>query len=98
MKGIIIKPILTEKMNDATEKLNRYGFIVDKQANKVEIKKAIEKLYGVTVDSVNTMNYGGGKRKMKYTNQGVIFQRNKAYKKAVVTVAAGDVIDLYENI
>ena len=85
-------------MNDATEKLNRYGFIVNKKANKIEIKNAIEKLYGVSVDSVNTMNYGGGKRKMKYTNQGVIFQRNKSFKKAIITVAPGDTIDLYENI
>ena len=98
MKGIIQRPILTEKMTLESEKNNRYGFIVDKRANKVEIKKAIEKLYGVSVDSVNTMNYGGGKKKMKYTNQGVVFQKNKAYKKAVVTVAEGDVIDLYENI
>lgn len=98
MKDIIQKPILTEKMTIEGEKNNRYGFIVDKRANKVEIKNAIEKLYGVAVDSVNTMNYGGGKKKMKYTNQGVIFQKNKAYKKAVVTVAEGDVIDLYENI
>lgn len=98
MKGIIEKPILTEKMTVDGEKHNRYGFIVNKRANKVEIKNAIEKLYGVAVDSVNTMNYGGGKKKMKYTSKGVIFQKNKAFKKAIVTVAEGDVIDLYENI
>ncbi len=98
MKGIIHKPILTEKMTVLGEKLNRYGFIVDKKANKIEIKNAIEKLYGVAVDSVNTMNYGGGKKKMKYTSKGVVFQRNAAYKKAIITLAEGDVIDLYENI
>ncbi len=80
------------------EKLNRYGFVVDKKANKVEIKKAIEKLYGVAVDSVNTMNYGGGKKKMKYTNKGVVYQKNQMFKKAIITVAPGDEIDLYENI
>lgn len=98
MKAIILKPILTEKMAVATEKYNRYGFIVDKKASKLEIKKAVEKLYNVAIDSVNTMNYGGGKSKMKYTSKGVTFQKNKAYKKALVTVKEGDVIDLYENI
>ena len=98
MKRIIEKPILTEKITSESEKFNRYGFVVNKDANKVEIKNAIEKLYGVAVDSVNTMNYGGGKKKMKHTNKGVIYQRNKAFKKAIVTVAEGDIIDLYENI
>ena len=98
MKQIIQKPILTEKMTIEGEKLNRYGFIVNRDANKIEIKKAVEKLYGVTVDSVNTMNYGGGKKKMKYTNKGVIYQRRDAGKKAIITLAEGDVIDLYENI
>jgi len=98
MKRIIEKPILTEKMTGQSEKLNCYGFVVSKDANKIEIKNAIEKLYGVAVDSVNTMNYGGGKKKMKHTNKGVIYQRNSAYKKAIVTLAEGDIIDLYENI
>jgi large subunit ribosomal protein L23 len=97
MKRIIEKPILTEKMTAQSETLNRYGFVVNKDANKIEIKNAVEKLYGVAVDSVNTMNYGG-KKKMKHTNKGVIYQRNKAYKKAIVTLAEGDTIDLYENI
>lgn len=81
-----------------SEKNNSYTFIVEKKSNKIEIKKAIEKLYNVAVDSVNTMNYGCGKRKMKHTSRGISFQRNKQYKKAIVTVAEGDVIDLYENI
>jgi large subunit ribosomal protein L23 len=98
MKNIIIKPILTEKMAELGEKLNRYAFEVDKKANKIEIKNAIEKFYGVTVDAVNTMNLGGGKKNMKNTNRGVVYQRNKAVKKAIITVAPGDVIDLYENI
>ena len=98
MKNVILKPILTEKMNVATEKFNRYGFIVNKKATKPEIKEAIEKLYNVEVDSVNTMNYGGGKESIRYTNKGIVFQKNKAFKKAVVTVKDGDMIDLYENI
>ena len=98
MKNIIIKPILTEKMAELGEKLNRYAFEVDNKANKIEIKNAIEKFYGVTVDAVNTMNLGGGKKNMKNTNRGVVYQRNKAVKKAIITVAPGDVIDLYENI
>jgi large subunit ribosomal protein L23 len=98
MKNIIIKPILTEKMATQGEELNRYAFEVDKRANKIEIKNAIEKFYGVTVDAVNTMNFGGGKRKMKYTNKGVSFQRTRLVKKAIVTLDAGDTIDLYENI
>jgi len=64
--NILIEPIITEKMTDKSEKLNQFGFIVEKKANKVEIKKAVEKLYNVTVDSVNTMVYGG-KRKIRHT-------------------------------
>lgn len=98
MKNVILKPILTEKMNAATEKHNRYGFIVSKEADKSDIKNAIEKLYKVEVASINTMNYGGGKKKMKQTNRGIVYQKPKSFKKAVVTVKEGDVIDLYENI
>ena len=95
---ILIKPILTEKMADLGERLNRYAFEVDSNANKIEIKNAIENAYGVNVKAVNTMKQGGGKRKMKYTNRGVSFQRNKLIKKAIVTLEEGDTIDLYENI
>lgn len=98
MKNIIIKPILTEKMAAQGEQLNRYAFVVDNKANKIEIKNAIENFYKVTVESVNTLNYGGGKKNMKNTNKGVVHQRNKAIKKAIITLASGDVIDLYENI
>lgn len=98
MQDIIKQPILTEKSNMLSEKNNTYTFIVDRNSNKIEIKNAIEKLYNVAVDSVNTMNYGGGKRKMKQTSRGISFQRNKLFKKAVVRVAEGDIIDLYENI
>ena len=85
-------------MADLGERLNRYAFEVDSNANKIEIKNAIEKAYGVNVKAVNTMKHGGGKRKMKYTNRGVSFQRNKLIKKAIVTLEEGDTIDLYENI
>ena len=98
MNDIILKPILTEKMADLGERLNRYAFEVDINANKIEIKNAIENAYGVNVKAVNTMKQGGGKRKMKYTNRGVSFQRNKLIKKAIVTLEEGDTIDLYENI
>ena len=98
MNDIILKPILTEKMADLGERLNRYAFVVDSNANKIEIKNAIENAYGVNVKAVNTMMQGGGKRKMKYTNRGVSFQRNKLIKKAIVTLEEGDTIDLYENI
>ena len=98
MENIIIKPILTEKMADLGEKLNRYGFEVKTDANKIQIKKAVESAYGVSVKAVNTMKQGVGKRKMKYTNQGVTFQRKRLFKKAIVTLREGDTIDLYENI
>jgi len=98
MKNVILQPILTEKMTAVTEKYNRYGFIVNKKATKTEIKAAIKSIYGVDTDAINTMNYGGGKKKTKYTNKGIIYQKNKSFKKAIVTLKEGDVIDLYENI
>ena len=98
MENIIIKPILTEKMAELGEKLNRYAFEVRSDVNKIQIKKAVESAYGVNVKAVNTMRHGGGKRKMKYTNKGVSFQRTRLVKKAIVTLYAGDTIDLYENI
>lgn len=95
--NILIEPIITEKMTDVSEKLNQFGFIVEKKANKVEIKKAVEKLYNVTVESVNTMVYGG-KRKSRYTKTGLIRGKTKSFKKAIITLAEGDTIDLYSNI
>jgi large subunit ribosomal protein L23 len=97
MSNIIIKPVVTEKMTTATEDLNRFGFIVDCNANKVQIKKAIEKLYGVTVTGVRTMNYAG-KSKTRYTKTAVVSGRTPSYKKAIIQVAEGDTIDLYANI
>ncbi|MDR1881655.1 MAG: 50S ribosomal protein L23 [Prevotella sp.] len=96
--GIIIKPILTEKQTVISEKFpNRYGFRVVPSANKVEIKKAIEELYGVKVESVNTMNYAG-KRKSRYTKAGVISGKTSAFKKAIITLEQGESIDFFSNI
>ena len=78
--------------------LNKQPTVVEKTANKVEIAKAIEEMYKVDVESVNTMNYGGGKAKAKYTNKGVSQQRIPAYKKAIVTLAEGDSIDFFSGI
>lgn len=97
MKTIIKKPIITEKATAASEKLNRFTFAVTKEANKIEIKKAVEKMYGVQVTEVRTMTYGGGKSSVKYTNKGIVEQPNNPWKKAVVTVAEGETIDLFNN-
>jgi large subunit ribosomal protein L23 len=95
--NILLKPIVTEKMTSQGDKFNRYGFLVDKNANKLQIKKAVEELYSVTVDSVNTMRYGG-KIKSRNTKSGVLIGRTAATKKAVVTLAEGNKIDFYSNI
>ena len=94
---IIVRPIVTEKMNAQTDNLKKYGFIVHKRANKVQIKKAVEDLYGVTVESVNTMFYSG-KRKSRFTRTGYVSGRRNAFKKAVITLREGDSIDFYSNI
>jgi large subunit ribosomal protein L23 len=95
--NILLRPIVTEKMTSQGDKFNRYGFIVAKSANKIEIKQAVEELYGVTVESVNTMRYGG-KVKSRYTKSGVMIGKSPATKKAVVTLAEGNTIDFYSNI
>jgi large subunit ribosomal protein L23 len=97
MMDIIVRPIVTEKMNAQADGLKKYGFIVNKKANKVQIKSAVESLYGVTVESVNTMFYAG-KRKSRFTRTGYVSGRQNAMKKAVVTVREGDIIDFYSNI
>lgn len=98
MNTIIKKPLITEKATSDSEMNNRFTFVVDRRANKIEIKNAVENMYGVTINSVRTMNYGGGKSSVKYTNKGIVEQRNTRYKKAVVTVADGETIDLFTNI
>ncbi len=94
---IIKKPVITEKMTAISEKLNKYAFIVDKNANKIQIKKAVEQLYDVKVEAVNTMNYDG-KKKSRYTKAGVVTGHRPAFKKAVVTLKEGDTIDFFSNI
>jgi len=95
--SVLIKPIVTEKMTDLGEKRNQFGFIVDKKANKIEIKNAIEELYDVKVTSINTLRYGG-KAKSRFSRTGVIQGKTASYKKAFVTLAEGDNIDFYSNI
>ncbi|HKL67489.1 MAG: 50S ribosomal protein L23 [Bacteroidales bacterium] len=94
---ILLKPIVTEKMTDQSEKFNRYGFVVAKDANKIQIKNAVEEMYGVTVEEVRTMVYHS-KSKVRYTRSGIMSGRTPVTKKAIVTVAEGDTIDFYSNI
>ena len=94
---VLIKPILTEKANGQQESLRRYAFKVDRKANKLEIKKAIEEFYGVSVVDVNTAVVPG-KNKTRYTKKGFVKGQKPAFKKAMVTVAEGETIDLYANI
>jgi large subunit ribosomal protein L23 len=97
LADVLIKPILTEKANAQQEKLRRYAFRVDRKANKLEIKKAVEDFYGVNVIDVNT-SVVPGKNKTRFTKAGYVQGRKPAYKKAMVTVADGETIDLYAAI
>lgn len=95
--SILIKPVITEKMTGITDKLGSYGFIVEKTANKIQIANAVEAMYGVKVDSVNTMRYFG-KVKMRMTKTGSSVGRTNNYKKAIVTLVKGESIDFYSTI
>jgi len=95
--SVIVKPIITEKITKEGEIFNRFGFVVDKKANKVQIKKAVEATYGVSVVSVNTMNVRPD-RTTKFTKSGMISGKTNAYKKAIVQVQEGETIDFYNNI
>ena len=94
---VLRKPLLTEKVAQLTEKLNRYAFIVDPRANKIQIKAAIEKMYDVNITDVNTMRYVG-KLKTRNTKAGAVSGRSAAYKKAIITLKDGETIDFYSNI
>ena len=94
---ILKKPILTEKASALTEKLNRFSFKVDHRANKLQIKTAIEQMYGVSIVAINTMVVSG-KTKNRQTNAGLVSGRTPKYKKAIVTMKEGEVIDFYSNI
>ena len=96
--NFIIRPLVTEKMTKITDKReNRYGFIVRPEANKLQIKEEVERLYNVTVISVNTLSYAG-KRSQRYTKAGLIKGQKSAFKKAIVTLKEGETIDFYSNI
>ena len=95
--SILVKPIITEKATNDSEVFNRYAFVVDKNANKVEIKDAVEAAYGVSIESVKTMNYPI-KRSTKYTKKGLVTGSKSGYKKAIVQLAEGESIDFYSNL
>lgn len=94
---LLKKPILTEKASALTEKSNRFTFKVDHKANKLQIKSAVEKMYGVNVLAINTMVVNG-KLKSRNTKGGLVSGRSPKYKKAVVTLKDGETIDYYSNI
>ncbi|MEM6643633.1 MAG: 50S ribosomal protein L23 [Bacteroidota bacterium] len=94
--GILVKPLVTEKVSALNEQ-GKYGFVVARSANKVQIKNEIERTYGVTVESVNTM-VQPGKAKRRYTKSRIIEGKTSAFKKAVVQVADGDIIDFYSGV
>lgn len=96
-KNILIKPLITEKSEKLSEKRNQYCFMVDKKANKIEIKNAVETMFNVSVDSVNTMIVPG-KVKSRNTKSGVLKGRKPSYKKAYVTLTQGEEIDFYGDI
>ena len=95
--SILIKPIITEKATEDSELNNRYAFFVNKLANKIQIKEAVETTYGVSVDKVRTMNIKPIV-KSKYTKTGMVTGTTDALKKAIIQVADGDTIDLYSNL
>ncbi|HEY3386035.1 MAG TPA: 50S ribosomal protein L23 [Saprospiraceae bacterium] len=96
-KIILVKPLITEKADGLSESKSQYSFIVDKGVNKIEIRKAVEQLYTVNVESVNTMVIPG-KRKSRNTKKGVLHGRKPSYKKAIVTLASGETIDFFGDI
>lgn len=94
--GVLIRPLVTEKFSSMNEH-GKYGFIVSKSANKIQIKQEIEKKYGVNVESVNTM-IQPGKSKARYTKSGILEGKTPSYKKAIVKVAEGEIIDFYSEV
>jgi large subunit ribosomal protein L23 len=97
LSEVLVKPIVTEKSNKLTDTRKTYAFRVDRKANKLEVKKAVQEFYGVTVTEVNTVVVPA-KAKSKFTKAGFISGRKPSYKKAYVKVAEGETIDLYTNI
>lgn len=95
--GVLVKPLITEKMSLLGERRGQYGFVCDVKATKPEIKAEIEKMYGVEVDKIRTLIVSG-KRKMRFTKSGVSNGRTSNYKKAIVSLKDGQSIDFYESI
>ena len=96
LSEVLVRPVITEKVNLQMERSGRYTFVVGKQSNKLEIKKAVEEFYGVRVADVNTVVVPA-KSKTRYTKAGLLAGRKPSYKKAIVTLAEGDSIDLFSN-
>ncbi|MNS14967.1 50S ribosomal protein L23 [compost metagenome] len=94
LSEVLVRPVITEKVNGQMEKQNRYTFVVDKRSNKLEIKEAVENFYNVKVEEVNTMVVPA-KNKSRFTKAGYVQGRKPAYKKAVVTLLGGETIDLF---
>lgn len=94
---VLIRPVVTEKANRLSERRNQYTFIVALEADRLQIRRAVEDFYDVHVERVNTMRYQG-KVRSRYTKRGLQVGRTNAYKKAVVTLREGEVIDFYSNI
>jgi large subunit ribosomal protein L23 len=94
---VLIRPVLTEKATALSEKKSRYTFAVARSANKLEIKKAVEDFYGISVADVNTVIVPA-KKKSRFTKAGVLSGRKPSYKKAIVTLVEGETIDIFESI
>ncbi|MBK9077102.1 MAG: 50S ribosomal protein L23 [Flavobacteriales bacterium] len=97
MSQILIRPIITEKMTAQGEKENRYGFVVARDSNKLDIRDAVKKQFNVEVESVRTMIVRGKKR-TRYTKTNILRGTSSSYKKAIVTLKKGETIDLYSSI
>tara|TARA_B100001079_G_scaffold257888_1_gene255695 strand:- start:583 stop:873 length:291 start_codon:yes stop_codon:yes gene_type:complete len=95
--NILFKPVITEKASSDSELRNRFTFLVNTNSNKIQIKNAVEKKYGVTVEKVRTLNYGA-ERRIRYTKTGIQRGKSACVKKAVVQLADGDTIDFYNKI
>ena len=93
--NVLIRPVITEKVNGQIEKSSRYTFVIKRSANKLEVKKAVEAFYGVKVENVNTARVPA-KAKTRMTKAGILSGRKSGYKKAIVTLAEGDSIDLFQ--
>lgn len=95
--NVLVKPIITEKFTAISEADNKFAFVVHKDANKIQIRNAVSKMYNVSVEEVKTMNMPA-KSKSRYTKSGFVSGRKSGFKRAIVSLAKGDTIDFYSNI